>query len=143
MGVEMQVAGAVLGLIASQKQAKIHEMQAQAYKEQADLAELQADQQEQKRNEMLRRQLASLGTSMSAQGVALGTSASVGTLRDDEIQMARKDIANIKLMGMGQRRKYEIGAAGQQAAGGVTRLGGMAGFAKSVYTINNPGSSTG
>lgn len=136
MGVEMQVAGAVLGAMASQKQAKAYEMEAQAYQEQAELASLQAQQQEAERNRMLRTQLASLGTSMSSQGVSLGTSASVSALRDDEIKMAKNDISSIKLMGMSNRRKYEISSAGSRASASAVRLGGFAKTGSQLYSIN-------
>lgn len=136
MGVEMQVAGAFLGAMAAQKQAKAYEMEAQAYQEQAELASLQAQQQEADRNRMLRTQLASLGTSMSAQGVSLGTSASVSALRDDEIKMAKNDIASIKLMGMSNRRRYELSSAGSKAGASAVRLGGFAKTGSQIYSIN-------
>lgn len=138
MGVQMQIAGAVLGYMAAQRQADAYEMEAAAYKENAEMAKIQADQREAARRQQLRRQLASLGTSMSAQGVALGTSQSTSALREDEQKIAKNDIASIKLMGMSNRRKYELGAAGKSAAAGATRLSAMGGFAKSVYSINNP-----
>lgn len=143
MGVEFQIAGAVLGLMAANKQAEAYEAEAQSYKEQAEMAKLQANQQENERRAQLRRQLAALGTSMSSQGVALGTSASEGALAGDEVKMAKKDIASIKLMGMSNRRKYELSASSSKTAAGATRLGALGSFSKSVYSINNPNTGTG
>ena len=125
VGVGLQAAGAVIGLMAAQQQAKAYEMQAEQYQEQADMAKIQADQEESQRREALRRQLASLGTSMSAQGVALGTSQSVSALRDDEIKMANADISSIRLMGMSNRRRYQLSAVGAQAGARATKLGGF------------------
>lgn len=125
MGAQLQIASLGLGFIAAQQQRGIYEMEAQSYREQAEMAKIQASQQERDRREQLRRQLASLGTSMSAQGVALGTSASVLTLEKDERRIANEDIANIKLMGMSNRRKYQLSAAGSRAAGRATTLGGF------------------
>lgn len=136
MGVEMQIASVALGVLAAQSSKKAYQMEADAYREQANMAMLQADQQEIERNQQLRRQLAALGTSMSSQGVALGTSASVSALRNDEINIAKKDISNIKLMGMSNRRKYELSAAGSEAAGRAATLGGFAKTAAGVYSIN-------
>ena len=136
MGVEMQIASVALGLLAAKQSKEAYRMEADAYREQANMATMQADQQEAERNQQLRRQLASLGVSMSAQGVALGTSASVSALRNDEVKMAKKDISNIKLMGMSNRRKYEISAASSEAAGKAATLGGFAKTATGVYSIN-------
>lgn len=135
MGVQMQLVGLGLSLMAAQKQKKAYELEARAYEEQAKSAKLQADQQEVQRNLQLRRQLASLGTSMSSQGIALGTSTSVSTLRDDEIKMASDDIRSIRLMGESNRRKYEISAAGSRTAGKATMLGGFAKSATQLYSI--------
>ena len=136
MGVEMQIASAIIGLASVRQQKAAYDMEAEAYKEQAEMASLQADQQEAERNKQLRRQLASLGTSMSSQGVALGTSPSVSALRTDEIKVAKADINNIRLMGQSNRRKYEISAAGSKAAGKAAVLGGLAKTAGAAYSIN-------
>ena len=117
MGVYAQVAGAVIGLAGARQAKAASEMEARAYEEQAEMASIQARQQEEERNTQLRKQLASLGTSMSAQGIALGTSASVATLAGQEKKIAKKDISSIKLMGMSNRRKFQISAAGSRAAG--------------------------
>jgi len=90
------------------------------------MAKIEAGQQEEARRLLLRKQLASLGTSMSSQGVALGTSPSVLALGDDEKKLANQDIANIRLMGLANRRKYELSAAGSRAAGKAAVLGGFA-----------------
>ena len=96
-------------------------MEAKAYEEQADMAKIQARQQEEERERNLRQQLASLGTSMSAQGVVLDrTQGSVGALQKNEIDIAKKDISSIKLMGMANRRKFGISAASSRAAGKAT-----------------------
>ena len=117
MGVEMAIAGALIGLAGARQQKAAYEMEAKAYEEQAEMAQLQARQQESERRSQLRKQLASLGTSMSAQGIALGTSASVSTLAGQEKKIAKKDISSIKLMGMSNRRKFQISAAGSRAEG--------------------------
>lgn len=138
VGVGLQAIGVLAGFAAAQQQAKAYRMEAQAYKEQAEMAELQAGQQEEERNQRLRRQLAALGTSMSGQGVALNTSASTMALEDDEKRIASRDIKNIKLMGMSHRRKFELSAAGSEAAGRATQIASIGGFAKSAYSISNP-----
>lgn len=143
MGVEMQIIGAVAGLMAANKQAQAYKMQAEAYREQAAMADIESDQKEVQRMETLRRQLASLGTAMSSQGVALGTSASHMTLAADEKRIARNDISSIKLMGMTNRRKYELSAQGSEAAGQATKIAAVGSFAKSMYSINNPGTGVG
>lgn len=136
MGVEMQVIGALVGLAGARQAKAASEMEAQAYEEQAQIASIQARQQEEERRTQLRKQLASLGTSMSAQGVALGTSASVGAIKSSEIDIAKKDISSIKLMGMSNRRKYEISAAGSRASGKATMTAALGKAAGQAYSIN-------
>ncbi len=124
--VGLQAASIFVGLQAAQAQAKVYQAQAAAYEEQKEMAKIESSQMEAERRDLLRRQIASLGTNMSAQGVALGTSPSVLALEDDEKRMAKNDIANIKLMGMANRRKYELGAAGARASSQATKLAGFA-----------------
>ena len=62
MGVQMQIAGALIGLAASQKAAAAQDMQAQAAREQAEATKLTTAQQENQRRDQLRRQLASLSS---------------------------------------------------------------------------------
>jgi len=133
MSVGLQVIGLVAGFAAAQQQRKAYELEAQSYKEQADLAKIQAGQQEIERNRKLRIQLAALGTAMSSQGVALGTSPSVLALETDEIQVAKNDIASIRLMGMSTRRKFELSAAGSKAGASAATMGGFAKAAGGVY----------
>ena len=133
--VALQAAGLFVGLQAAKAQAKAYEAQAQAYEEQKEMAKIEASQQEADRRDMLRRQLASLGTSMSSQGVALGTSPSVLALAEDEKKLAKNDIANIKLMGLSNRRKYALSASGARAGASATRLGGFVKTATGAATI--------
>lgn len=132
----MQVAGALLGLAAAKQSSDIAKMESQSYKEQADLAELQASEKVADRQMQLRRQLASLGVSMTASGVALGTSASVGAIQKAEVDIAKKDIASTKLMGMSNRRKYEISSAGKMAESRAIKIGAVGKAAGQAYTIN-------
>lgn len=129
MGLEMAIAGAVVGLAGARQEKAAYEMEAKSYEEQGKMAQMQARQQEEERERNLRQQLASLGTSMSAQGVVLDrTQGSVGALQKNEIDIAKKDISSIKLMGMANRRKFGISAAGSRAAGkaAMTRAVGQA-----------------
>jgi len=135
MGVGLQIAGLMLTMKAANMQKAAYEAEAQAQEEQAEMAKIQASQQEVERNRKLRLQLASLGTSMSSQGVALGTSPSVLALADDEKKIAKNDIAAIRLMGLSNRRRYEVGAAGSRAAGRAAQLGGFAKTAAGAYSI--------
>ena len=135
MGMGLQVAGLFVGLQAAKTQARVYEAQAAAYNEQKEMAKIEASQMEAERRDLLRRQLASLGTSMSSQGVALGTSPSVLALADDEKRMAKVDIGKIKLMGMANRRKYELGATGAKASASATRLAGFTKAAAGAYDI--------
>lgn len=135
MGVGLQIAGLMMSLQAAQMQKQAYEAEAQAAEEQAEMAKIEASQREVERNRKLRLQLASLGTSMSSQGVALGTSPSVLALADDEKKIAKEDIASIRLMGMSNRRKYEVGAAGSRAAGRAAQLGGFAKTIAGAYSI--------
>ena len=123
MGMGLQVVGIIAGLAAAQQQRKAYELEAQSYKEQADLAKIQAGQQEIERNRKLRIQLA-----------ALGTSPSVLALETDEIQVAKNDIASIRLMGMSTRRKFELSAAGSKAGASAATMGGFAKAAGGVYS---------
>lgn len=136
MGVYAQVAGLVVGLAGARQQKAVADMEAQAYREQAEIASIQARQQEEERRTQLRKQLASLGTSMSAQGISLGTSASVSAIRRSEIDIANKDISSIKLMGMSNRRKYEISAAGSKASGKAAMTLGVGKALGQAYEIN-------
>ena len=131
----MQIASMALGLMAAQRQRSAYEMEARAYEEEAKMAEIQAKQQENERNRRLSMQLASLGTSMSAQGVEIGSSASVLALQEDEIKVAKNDIASIKLMGMSKRRQYGLSASGAKAAGKAVVLGSFAKTASGIYDI--------
>jgi len=139
MGMGLQVVGIIAGLAAAQQQRKAYELEAQSYKEQADLAKIQAGQQEIERNRKLRIQLAALGTAMSSQGVALGTSPSVLSLGTDEIQVAKNDIASIRLMGMSTRRKFELSAAGSKAGASAATMGGFAKAAGGIYDLKYGG----
>ena len=134
MGMQLQIAGAFLGLMAAQQQRKAYQMEAAAYREQAEMTKIEAAQKENERNRKLRLQLASLGTSMSAQGVALGTSPSVLALADDEEKIAAADISSIRLMGMSQRRRYELSASGSEAAGSAAMMGGFIKSATGIYS---------
>ena len=136
MGMGLQVAGLMLSLQAAQMQKRAYEAEAKAQEEQAEMAKIQSAQQEIERNRRLRQQLSSLGTSMSAQGVAIGTSPSVLALADDEKKIAKEDIASIRLMGMSNRRRYEVGAAGSRAAGTAAQLGGFAKTVGGLYSID-------
>jgi len=136
MGVEMQIASVGLSLLGAQAQRKAYQAEAAAYNEQADMAGIQSDQQEISRREQLRRQLASLGTSMSAQGVALGTSPSVEALERGEVKIASSDISSIRLMGLSNRRKYGLSAAGSMASAKAATIGSMANAGSSIYKIS-------
>lgn len=131
----LQAAGLGLTFLSMQQTRKSYEMEAASYREQAEMNKIEALQQENERNAQLRRQLAALGTSMSAQGVALGTSASVSALEEDERKMAANDIASIRLMGQSQRRKYGLSAAGSKAAGKAALYSGATQIAGGVYDI--------
>lgn len=135
MGVGLQVAGLMMSMQAAQMQKSAYEAEAAASEEQAEMAKIEAAQQEVERERKLRQQLASLGTSMSSQGIALGTSPSVLALRDDEMKIAKEDIGSIRLMGMAKRRNYEVSAAGSRAAGAAAQLGGFAKTVGGAYSI--------
>lgn len=135
MGVEMQIASLALGVMSAQQQRKAYEMEAQSYREQADMAELQAGQQEEARRQQMRRQLAALGASMASQGVSIG-SQSVQALGDDEMRIAKNDIASIRLMGMSNRRKYELSAGASMAGAKAATLGGFTKSAATLYDMD-------
>lgn len=139
MGVEMQIVSLLAGFAAAQQQRQAYELEAQSYREQAELAKIEAGQQEVERNRRLRLQLAALGTAMSAQGVALGTSPSTLALAEDEVRLAASDIDSIRLMGMSNRRKFELSAAGSSAAGRATTMSAFAKTAGGIYSIKNSG----
>jgi hypothetical protein len=136
MGVEAQIAAAGLSMLSARNQRSVYEMEAQGYADQAEMSKIQSAQQENQRITQLRHQLASLNSSMSAQGVALGTSASVSALEDDEKKIASSDIASIKLMGMSQRRKFGISESASKAGGQGAMIGG---FAKSAIMLKDIG----
>lgn len=142
MGVYAQVAGAVIGLAGARQEKAVYEMEAKSYEEQGKMAQMQARQQEEERERNLRQQLASLGTSMSAQGVVLDrTQGSVGALQKNEIDIAKKDISSIKLMGMANRRKFGISAAASRAAGKAAMTKAFAQTAMAIGgATNNDGS---
>lgn len=129
VGVGLQAAGLLVGLQAARMQKSAFEAEARSYEESKEMAKIEASQQEAERRRQLRMQLASLSTSMSSQGVALGTSPSVLALKEDEERIAQRDISNIKLMGLSNRRKYEISATGARIGG---RAAEVAGFAKTA-----------
>tara|TARA_B100000963_G_scaffold58896_1_gene46950 strand:- start:9347 stop:9781 length:435 start_codon:yes stop_codon:yes gene_type:complete len=136
MGVAMQVAAVGLTIAGAQQAKAAYKMEEEAYKEKADLAKLQADQDEVSRNNQLRYQLAALGTSSASRGIASGsTSASTSALAEREKDIAKRDIANIKLMGQATRRSYQISAAGSKAAGKAAFLGGLARAGSMAYSI--------
>tara|TARA_B100000683_G_C12504906_1_gene558828 strand:+ start:402 stop:839 length:438 start_codon:yes stop_codon:yes gene_type:complete len=136
MGVQMQLAAVGLSVLGAVQARSAANMEAQAYKEQAELAKLKADQDEISRNNQLRYQLAALGTSMASQGVSLGTSASVSAISKREKELAAQDVSNIKLMGMSQRRNYQISAEGAKASGKAKFLGGLAQAGSMAYSID-------
>lgn len=136
MGVQMQIASLFMGFMAAQQARKAHELEAQSYREQADMAKIEAGQKEIERNRKLRIQLAALGTSMSAQGVALGTSQSVSALATDETRIAKQDVDTIRLMGQSERRKFALSAAGSDAAASAATMGGFAKTLGGLYSID-------
>jgi hypothetical protein len=131
----MQIAGLFMGLMAAQQARKAAEIEAQAYEEQKDLAEIQSGQQEIERNKKLRMQLAALSTSMSGQGISLGTSSSTEALRVDEERTALADVSAIKLMGQVERRKFSLSAASSRAKGQAATMSGFAKTAGGIYGI--------
>ena len=136
MGVAAQVAAIGLTIASASQARAAYKMEEEAYKEKAELAKLQADQDEIARNNQLRMQLAALGTSASARGIEGGpTSASISAAEGREKDIAKRDIANIKLMGMTTRRNYQISAAGSKAAGKAAYLGSLAQGAGMAYSI--------
>ncbi len=143
MGVELQVASLVLGLAGANQAKKAYELEAQSYQEQKDLSEIQSGQQERDRLKMLRMQLASLGTSMSAQGVALGTSASTLALEKDEINIANRDIDAIKLMGMSNQRRFSLSARGSKMAAKGAMVAGFSKATSGIYDIKTGVSEVG
>lgn len=143
MGVELQVASLVLGLAGANQAKKAYELEAQSYQEQKDLSEIQSGQQERDRLRMLRMQLASLGTSMSSQGVALGTSASTLALEKDEINIANRDIDAIKLMGMSNQRRFSLSSRGSKMAAKGAMIAGFSKATSSIYDIKTGVSEVG
>lgn len=136
VGVGLQAVGLVVGLAAARQQQAIANMEAQSYREQAEIASIQAKQDEEERNLRLRQQLASLGTTMAAGNIVAGpTSRTVYALGKGESELAKKDIANIRLMGFANRRKYEISAKASRAGGRAAMLGGLVGAAATGYDI--------
>lgn len=136
MAVGLQAASVFVGLQAARAQSKAYKMEAAAYEEEKKMAQLEGMQAEEARRQQLRQQLASLGTSMSSQGVALGTSPSVDALERDEMKTAKADISRIKLMGSANRRKYDISAAGSKAQAKATTLAGYSSAAAGAYNIS-------
>ena len=138
MGVYAMVAGAGLGLLAAKQEKDAYEIEATSYEEQGKMAQMQAKQQEEERERGLRQQLASLGTSMSAQGVVLDrTQGSVGALQKNEVTLAKNDVSSIRLMGMANRRKYGLGAAGARAAGKAAMTRGVAQAAMTIGSVTD------
>ena len=143
MGLEMAIAGAVIGLASANKEKGIYEMEAKSYEEQGKMAQMQAKQQEEERERNLRQQLASLGTSMSAQGVVLDrTQGSVGALQKNEVNIAKKDVSAIKLMGMSNRRKYDISAKSSREAGQAAMIRGVGQAVTTIGSAVKAGSGT-
>ena len=139
MGVEAQIAAAGLTMLQAKQQRNVYEMEAQLYHEQSKMAEMESSQQENQRLRALRSQLASLNSTMSAQGVAIGTSPSVTALEDDEKKIAKQDINSIQLMGMSKRRRFDISASSSKAAGKAATLGGLADSAGIIAPRINTG----
>jgi len=134
MAVGLQAVSVGLGFMGAMQAKKAYELEAQSYQEQKDLAAIESSQQENQRLKNLRMQLASLGTAMSAQGVALGTSRSTLALERDEISIANRDIDRIRLMGASTARRYELSVRGSRlAAKGAT----MSAFSKTASGIYN------
>lgn len=143
MGVYAQVAGAVIGLAGARQEKAVYEMEAKSYEEQGKMAQMQARQQEEERERNLRQQLASLGTSMSAQGIVLDrTQGSVGALQKNEIDIAKKDVSAIKLMGMSNRRKYDISAKSSREAGQAAMIRGVGQAVTTIGSAVKAGSGT-
>jgi hypothetical protein len=135
MAVGLQAVSVGLGFMGAMQAKKAYELEAQSYQEQKDLAEIDSYQQENQRLKQLRIQLASLGTSMGAQGVALGTSPSTHALERDEINIANRDIDRIKLMGSGQRRKFSLSARGSKLAARGATIGAFSKSVGGIYDI--------
>lgn len=104
-------------LSGAQMEKNAYKLEAQSYEEQAAMAKIEADQKMVQRDLQLRRQLASLGASMAAQGVAIGTSGSMSALDYGERQLAKADMKSIKLMGLGRRRQLLTSAASSKTKG--------------------------
>jgi len=135
MGVEMQVASAFVGLMAANKAKSAYEMEAQSYEEARKMESIKTSQQVVERDRRLRAQLASLDSSMAAQGITIGTSASISALENDEKKLASADISSIKLMGASNRRKYGLSAQSSKIKGESAVLGSYAKTAAIGYDI--------
>lgn len=135
MSVGLQAVSVGLGFMGAMQAKKAYELEAQSYQEQKDLAGIQSSQQERDRLRMLRMQLASLGTSMGSQGVALGTSPSTLALEKDEINIANRDIDSIRLMGMSNQRKFSLSAKGSKLAAKGQMIAGFSKATSGIYDI--------
>jgi len=135
MAVGLQAVSVGLGFMGAMQAKKAYELEAQSYQEQKDLAAIESSQQENQRLKNLRMQLASLGTAMSAQGVALGTSRSTLALERDEISIANRDIDRIRLMGASTARRYELSARGSRLAAKGATMSAFSKTASGIYDI--------
>lgn len=119
-------------------QAEAADFQKAQLEDQAAINEIQALQEENQRQDRLRRVLKTQQAQAASQGIDISDSRSFMAIQDAERTQARKDVANIRLMGSSARRQNRL-AVGQAELQGRSAMIG-AGF-NSVATLGNAGMS--
>lgn len=126
---------AVMSLAAARQAQKAYANDAQASYEQAEMAKIQADQEAINRTAQLNAQLASISASAGSGGVAV-SSGSIANIKRREIKLANADVSAIKLMGVQNRRKFQLQAKQSKLKGKAAMISGVgnaAGSATKAY----------
>ena len=121
---------AVMSLAAARQAQKAYANDAQASYEQAEMAKIQADQEAINRTAELNAQLASISATAGSGGVAV-SSGSIANIKRRETKLAKADVSAIKLMGVQNRRKFQLQAKQSKLKGKAALISGVGNAASS------------
>ena len=126
---------AVMSLAAARQAQKAYANDAQASYEQAEMAKIQADQEAINRTAELNAKLASISASASSGGISV-SSGSIKNISRRETKLAEADVSAIKLMGLQNRRKFQLQGKQSKLKGKaalISGVGNAAGSASKAY----------
>lgn len=134
----MTAIGSVTSLAAADAREGEYKQQAVQYREAADEAKTQALQEEMKRRERLRVVTASNMAELATRGLT-SDSPSYMAIDAANVEAATIDIANVKYMGAGRARRFELNAKGAEQNARNAHTAGMIGVLSNFVSMGSQG----